>query len=386
MKKSTRKSIIITLLGILLISGYTMAQERVSFEAEDGLKVTADLYQIEEDSPYIVLAHLSEHSRGEYKDTAIKLNALGFNCLAVDTRTGKEALGVINETAKKAKKLNLPTDFLSSERDIQAVIDYAYQKSDGRAVLLLGSSFSASLALKIGASNPKVRAVMAFSPGEHFGGKLNLKSTIGAFSKPLFVTSSRKEAPEVTDLISDMESHDKIQFIPYQEGMHGSISLWDYNPNHEEYWTALTQFLTPFTSTIKEETLKPKAMKLNAGIITEKIKETKKFYTEILNFGITFENEFYLLLHTPGKEAQLSFLLPHHPTQKPIFQKPFGEQGMYLTIEVDDVDKLYSELKRKGVAMEIEIRDEPWGDRHFTIVDPNGIGIDIVTYTTPEEQ
>jgi uncharacterized glyoxalase superfamily protein PhnB len=54
---------------------------------------------------------------------------------------------------------------------------------------------------------------------------------------------------------------------------------------------------------------------------------------------------------------------------------------MYLTIEVDDVDKVYYELKNKGVVIEIDIRDEPWGDRHFAIQDPNGIGIDIVKYT-----
>lgn len=130
---------------------------------------------------------------------------------------------------------------------------------------------------------------------------------------------------------------------------------------------------------------KTDTMKLNAGIITEKIEETKKFYTEILNFGVSFENEFYILLHTPNGEAQLSFLLPDHPSQKPIFQKPFKGQGMYLTIEVDDVDKLYNELKQKEVAIEIEIRNEPWGDRHFAIVDPNGIGIDFVTYTAPQE-
>ena len=41
-------------------------------------------------------------------------------------------------------------------------------------------------------------------------------------------------------------------------------------------------------------------MKLNAGIVTEKLAESKKFYTETLGFGVTFENEFYLLLHTPG--------------------------------------------------------------------------------------
>jgi catechol 2,3-dioxygenase-like lactoylglutathione lyase family enzyme len=126
-------------------------------------------------------------------------------------------------------------------------------------------------------------------------------------------------------------------------------------------------------------------MKLNAGIITEKLQETKKFYTEILDFGVTFENEFYLLIHTPNHSAEIGFLLPNHPSQKPIFQWPFSGKGVYLTIEVENVDEVYEKLKNKEVQIEIEIRDEHWGDRHFAIVDPNGIGIDIVTYTKPEK-
>lgn len=125
-------------------------------------------------------------------------------------------------------------------------------------------------------------------------------------------------------------------------------------------------------------------MKLNAGIITDKIDETREFYTEVLGFGITFENDFYLLLHTPDRSAELGFLLPNHPSQKKIFQAPFQGKGVYLTIEVDDVDDVYREIREKGVPIEIELRDEPWGDRHFAIVDPNGIGVDIVTYTKPE--
>jgi uncharacterized glyoxalase superfamily protein PhnB len=122
-------------------------------------------------------------------------------------------------------------------------------------------------------------------------------------------------------------------------------------------------------------------MKLNAGIVTSKLVETKNFYTNILDFGVTFENEFYILLHTPSKQAEISFLLPNHPTQQPLFQQPFTGQGMYFTIEVDEVDKVYSDMKNKGVEIKIDIRDEPWGDRHFAIQDPNGIGIDIVKYS-----
>jgi len=134
------------------------------------------------------------------------------------------------------------------------------------------------------------------------------------------------------------------------------------------------------SSTRAQHNKKLNKMKLNAGIVTTKLAESKTFYTGILGFGVTFENEFYLLLHTPGHEAEISFLLPEHPSQQPLFHKGFNGAGVYLTIEVDDVDKMYQELKQKGIEIKIDIRDEPWGDRHFAITDPNGVNIDIVHY------
>lgn len=135
--------------------------------------------------------------------------------------------------------------------------------------------------------------------------------------------------------------------------------------------------------TILTNAQNPNKMKLNAGIITENFQETKAFYTEILGFGITFENEFYVLMHTPNDSAEISFLKPNHPSQQPIFQQAFEGRGVYFTIEVDNLDEVYKQLKNKNVEFEVEVRDEDWGDRHFVIMDPNGIGIDIVTYTAP---
>lgn len=130
----------------------------------------------------------------------------------------------------------------------------------------------------------------------------------------------------------------------------------------------------------------PVTMKMNAGIVTPKLNESKKFYQEVLGFGVVFENDFYLLLHTPNKQAELSFLLPNHPTQQALFQPAFKGEGVFLTIEVADVDAAYEKIKSLSVPIIIELRDEPWGDRHFAIQDPNGIGIDIVTYQAPKEE
>lgn len=125
-------------------------------------------------------------------------------------------------------------------------------------------------------------------------------------------------------------------------------------------------------------------MKLNAGIVTDRLAESKAFYTEVLNFGVSFENDFYLLLHTPNGQAEFSFLQPHHPSQQPVFQRPFNGQGVYLTLEVDDVAAEYERLRVLGVPMAFELREEPWGDTHFALLDPNGIGVDVVTYRAPE--
>jgi len=132
------------------------------------------------------------------------------------------------------------------------------------------------------------------------------------------------------------------------------------------------------------QTETPISMKMNAGIVTSKLAETKAFYASVLNFGVVFENEFYLLLHTPGHQAELSFLLPNHPSQHTLFQKAFSGQGVYLTIEVEDVDKEYARIRSLNIPVAFGLKDEAWGDRHFAIVDPNGIGIDIVTYSRPD--
>jgi len=141
----------------------------------------------------MVLCHQAKYSRGEYRETAKKLTGIGYNCLVPDLRSGVEVNDVRNQTHFRALDKHLPTDYLDAEQDIVAVVNFAHEKYD-RKIILLGSSYSASLALKIGKGNKKVAAIIAFSPGEHFGKKLNLKKEINGLKKPVFLTSSKKES------------------------------------------------------------------------------------------------------------------------------------------------------------------------------------------------
>lgn len=233
------------LLFLITILITANAQKKITFPSLDGLTITADLYINNDTLPYMILCHQAGYSRGEYKETAITFTQFGFNCLAIDARSGDSINGVKNETAALAKKLNKPTTYLDAEQDIIAAINYIYKKSH-KKVILVGSSYSASLVLKIGTTNDKVRAVLAFSPGEYFGDKLNLKEAVKTYNKPLFVTSSYDEYKTVFYMLKEVPSKQEMQFVPSKGGKHGSKALWDDNPNHAEYWMGLTKFMKQY--------------------------------------------------------------------------------------------------------------------------------------------
>ncbi len=214
----------------------------ITFESKDGLTITADLYQIEHDKGFIVLCHQAGYSRGEYLETAKKLNELGFSCMAIDQRSGSSANNITNETAKLAKKKGLSTDYLDAKQDIEAAIDYAAQLNNGQQVFLVGSSYSASLVLLIATNNDKVKAVASFSPGEYLTG-VNLATSIADISIPIFVTSSKGEIGQTAGVIKNINAGKVTHFKPEVTGIHGSRALWSSTDGNETYWNAFTDFL-----------------------------------------------------------------------------------------------------------------------------------------------
>jgi dienelactone hydrolase len=136
----------------------------------------------------------------------------------------------------------LKTGYLDAKPDIEAAIDYAYSKNGRRPVILVGSSYSASLALLISVRNPRVKTVIAFSPGDYLKGN-KLAESLRDLKKPVYVTSARKEIAETTRLMKHVSKEYVTQYKPKAEGAHGSRVLWGKTAGNEEYWKSLTEFL-----------------------------------------------------------------------------------------------------------------------------------------------
>jgi len=232
------------LISVFIFSFITLhSQEKVVFTAEDGLKITADLYEVDQAKPYIILLHQAGSSRGEYKQTANKFLKFGYNCLAVDLRSGGEVNFIQNHTALVVIQQGYSSDYLSSRKDLEAAIRWVKERSE-KPVVLFGSSFSASLSLIIAKENPDVKAVIAFSPGEFFTPELTIQSSITDINKPIFVASSHRESPYIDTLLAFVPDEYKTTYSPSDGGEHGSKSLWKSNPNNQEYWLALTMFFS----------------------------------------------------------------------------------------------------------------------------------------------
>ena len=232
----------IFIILFLAAASSSFAQLKITFPSKDDVTITADWYPVNSESQTILLCHQNGFSRGEYIETAAKLNMLGFNCMAIDQRVGVEVNGIVNETAKDAKDKKKVLTFINAEQDIVAAIDWLFAKYK-RRIILLGSSYSASLALKIANENDHVFAAVAFSPGEYFEGEKFIATSVNGLKKPVFLTSSKEEAPALTELSKDIISLVKVQFIPRGEGDHGSKVLWSSKPENQDYWAALMSFL-----------------------------------------------------------------------------------------------------------------------------------------------
>jgi len=224
--------------------GNKYSSTQVEFPARDGLVISGNLYEIDKNKSIILLMHQAGYNRMEYADIAPKLNELGYNCLAIDLRSGGSFAGKPNNTNTRAIEKGLQPEMIDAQQDVATAIDYLHNKYN-QNIIVLGSSFSSSLALLEGYNNSKVKAIIGFSPGDYFGDIMpSLSSVFSKTEKPYLVTSSKTESETLKALIGNSQlKENQLQFIPTSSGFHGSRALWEGQEGAEEYWQAVKTFL-----------------------------------------------------------------------------------------------------------------------------------------------
>jgi len=112
---------------------------------------------------------------------------------------------------------------------------------------------------------------------------------------------------------------------------------------------------------------------LSPTLAVRNMKETIEFYKDSLGFkvGMCFPDANNPEYADLSKDGMVLMFIPaeNHGISH---EDKFGI-GVYLYMQIDgDIDEYYQELKKKGVNIAVDIKDEPYGVRDFTVEDING--------------
>ncbi|MBB4929516.1 catechol 2,3-dioxygenase-like lactoylglutathione lyase family enzyme [Lipingzhangella halophila] len=118
-------------------------------------------------------------------------------------------------------------------------------------------------------------------------------------------------------------------------------------------------------------------------ICTRQVAETRDFYGQHFGFETVFEADWYVSLRRPGPPPYELAILDHtHETLPEPYRTPVA--GLLLNFEVADADAEYQRLVTEGgLAPELPLRSEDFGQRHFIVADPNGVLIDVIMPIAP---
>ncbi|MEV4395600.1 VOC family protein [Nonomuraea sp. NPDC049607] len=115
-------------------------------------------------------------------------------------------------------------------------------------------------------------------------------------------------------------------------------------------------------------------------VCTADLAASKDFYVRLFGYEVTFEADWYVSLRRGPYE--LALLDHRHPTLPAAYRRPVA--GLLINFEVADVDAEWERLVvREGLAPELTLRDEDFGQRHFIVADPNGVLVDVITPIPP---
>lgn len=103
---------------------------------------------------------------------------------------------------------------------------------------------------------------------------------------------------------------------------------------------------------------------------TQENKLSEKFYKK-LGFDVASSGDDVSVVSLQGFQITLVSMRDEEMFAHDSLAGEKGK-GMYIYIEVDDVDKFYAQLIQKGITPATKPKDWHWGNREFIVKDPDG--------------
>ncbi|GGH45838.1 VOC family protein [Microbacterium album] len=118
-------------------------------------------------------------------------------------------------------------------------------------------------------------------------------------------------------------------------------------------------------------------------ITSQDVAAAASFYRETLGFEVTYESDWYVSMRLGAFE--LAILSHQHETIPPGHRAL--PKGVILNLEVDDVDAVHDRLTGEaGLEPVLTLRDEDFGQRHFIVLAPDDVLLDVIQPIPPSAE
>ncbi|GAA3444635.1 VOC family protein [Planomonospora venezuelensis] len=114
------------------------------------------------------------------------------------------------------------------------------------------------------------------------------------------------------------------------------------------------------------------------NILSDRLPETRDFFTGLLGLQADFEEDWYVHLSAPGDPAlEVAVWRRDHGLIPEAYRE--APRGTILTFVVDDVDAVHERAVTMGATVVSPPRDRFYGQRSCLVLDPNGLLVDVST-------
>ena len=230
--------------------------KEISFFTPDSIQIFGDLYELDKNSPTILLFHQGgSNARAEYGSIVPRLLEKGFNILATDQRMGGQYYGSYNRTLEHISDhlYSNAYGFCDAYNNLESALDYVVKAGFKSKIILWGSSYSATLAIQLAHKNQDaVSGVLAFSPA---GGAPMKDCPADPYFDDLQVPLLVLRPPNEMEIESVQKQFDLVREKGHQvyaaiNGVHGSSMLVEERVGADvsDTWDVVFEFLQKVTS------------------------------------------------------------------------------------------------------------------------------------------
>ncbi len=115
--------------------------------------------------------------------------------------------------------------------------------------------------------------------------------------------------------------------------------------------------------------------RLLTNICSEELAASKNFYTQLFDFEVAFDSDWFINLKARDKQLELGIIDRKHKLVPAEYRN--APAGFYLTFVTDNADKLFEIAKSEGFEVVEEPHNTFYGQRRLLLKDPDGTLVDV---------